>query len=308
MKPVLYLLLSAFIMVSCNASKEYFVSTSFHEPATEGLRFIYSEDGILWDTIPGVWLKPEVGSQKVMRDPSIVRSPDGIFHLVWTTSWKGDNGFGYASSPDLIHWSDQRLISVMAFDTSTVNVWAPELFFDDEKNEFLVVWASTVPYKFDKGIEDEYNNHRLYYVKTKDFVHFSDTQLFYDPGFSVIDATVVKRGEHDYVTVFKDNTRPQRNLKVAFGSSPAGPWSKSSEAFTDSFAEGPTVLRRGDEYYVYYDAYQKKIYGASKTKDFIHFTDVTDSVSVPVNHKHGTIFKAPQKVVQALLKSHPEKR
>ncbi|MDE6002143.1 MAG: arabinosidase, partial [Prevotella sp.] len=56
------------------------MSTSFHEPATDGLRFIYSYDGWQWDSIPGVWLKPEVGKQKVMRDPSIIRTPDGTFH------------------------------------------------------------------------------------------------------------------------------------------------------------------------------------------------------------------------------------
>jgi len=39
-----------------------------------------------------------------MRDPSMVRTPDGTYHLVWTTSWKGDLGFGYAYSKDLIHW------------------------------------------------------------------------------------------------------------------------------------------------------------------------------------------------------------
>ena len=63
-------------------AKDIYVSTSFHEPANEGLRFIYSYDGLKWDTIAGCFLKPEVGNQKVMRDPSIVKGPDGTFHLV----------------------------------------------------------------------------------------------------------------------------------------------------------------------------------------------------------------------------------
>lgn len=140
------------LLLSCRTEKEVYLSTSFHEPATEGLRFIYSEDGIHWDSIAGVWLKPEVGKQKIMRDPSIVRSGDGTFHLVWTSSWKGDLGFGYAHSKDLIHWSEEKFIPVMAHDSTTVNVWAPELFYDDEKDEFMVVWASCIPYKFEKGI------------------------------------------------------------------------------------------------------------------------------------------------------------
>lgn len=289
-------------LTACSVGKEYFVSSSFYEPATEGLRFIYSSDGVQWSQIPGIWLHPQVGTQKVMRDPSIVKGPNGVYHLVWTTSWKGDVGFGYAYSSDLIHWSEQKHIPVMAFDSSTVNVWAPELFYDDTQQEFIVIWASTIPYKFEKGIEDEYNNHRLYYVRTPDFKQFSEVKLFYDPGFSAIDATVVKRGDNDYVNVFKDNTRPNRNLRVAFGRSPTGPWSVPSEAFTDSFTEGPTVLKNDEHYLIYYDSYQKMIFGAAKTTDFIQFVDITDSISVPAKHKHGTIFKAPKRLVDALLK------
>ena len=60
-------------------AKDIYVSTSFHEPATEGLRFVYSYDGVKWDSIQGVFLRPEVGVQHVMRDPSIVKGPDGEF-------------------------------------------------------------------------------------------------------------------------------------------------------------------------------------------------------------------------------------
>lgn len=290
-----------FAATGCTNEQEYFISTSFHEPATDGLRFIYSADGIHWDSIPGIWLQPNVGTQKVMRDPSLVVGPDGVFHLVWTTSWKGDAGFGYASSSDLINWTEQRHIPVMAHDTTTVNVWAPELFYDDVQDQFIVVWASTVPYKFEKGIEDEYNNHRLYYVTTKDFEAISPTRLFYDPGFSAIDATIVKRAEGDYVNVFKDNTRPNRFLKVSFGPSPTGPWSEPSEPFTDSFSEGPTVLKQGDSYLIFYDAYKKKKYGVARTRDFIHFEDISQQVSIPNGHKHGTIFKAPADIVKRML-------
>jgi beta-xylosidase len=81
-----------------------------------------------------VLLAPKVGKQKVMRDPSIAQGPDGTFHLVWTSSWKGDLGFGYASSKDLIHWSEQQFIPVMANEPSTVNVWAPEIMYDKQPN------------------------------------------------------------------------------------------------------------------------------------------------------------------------------
>ena len=294
----------AYILLWCVTllqGKDIYISTSFHEPATEGLRFIYSYDGLKWDSIQGVFLRPEVGQQKVMRDPSIVRSPDGTFHLVWTSSWRGDQGFGYSSSKDLIHWTPQRFITT-GMDTTTVNTWAPELFYDDVKRQYLIIWASCVPGRFPDYQEDHKNNHRLYYLTTKDFKTFSKPQLFYDPGFSAIDATLVKRGKGDYVMVVKDNSRPMRNIKVAFAKSPYGPWSAASEPFTESFTEGPTTAKVGDWYYIYYDSYQHQIYGAHRTKDFKTFQNQTGTVIFPVGHKHGTVFMADKALVEGLIK------
>ena len=299
-------LLAAFLLVFqlCKAEKEYYVFSSFHEPANEGLRFIYSEDGMHWDNIPGTWLKPTIGKQKVLRDPSITQTPDGTYHLVWTSSWKGDLGFGYSSSKDLINWTKEQLIPVMKDEPTTVNVWAPEIFYDDTKNEFVVVWASCVPYRFKKGQEDEKNNHRLYYITTKDFKTISKTKLLYDPGFSSIDATIVKRATNDYVLVFKDNTRPNRNLKVAFAKSATGPYSRATTPFTQSFTEGPAVEKVNDNYLIYFDEYKKFSFGAVKTKDFIHYTNISKEVSVPEGHKHGTIFKAPASMVKNLFRNY----
>ncbi len=235
-----------------------------------------------------------------MRDPSVAQGADGTFHLVWTSSWKGDLGFGYASTKDFIHWSPEKFIPVMAYDTSTVNVWAPELFYDDENKDFIIVWASTIPFKFEKGEEEERNNHRLYYTTTKDFKTFSKTKLFFDPGFSVIDAMIVKKGKKDYVLVHKDNTRPMRNIMVSFGTSPLGPWSKSSEPFTPFKSEGPTVAQVGKNYLIYYDWYGNAKYGAAKTTDFKKFEDVTSKILLPQGHKHGTIFMVDKKIVANL--------
>ena len=307
---IFFLLLTACLKVS--AQQKVYISTSFHEPATDGLRFIYSRDGWNWQQVDGIWLRPEVGSQKVMRDPSIIRTPDGIFHLVWTSSWRGDRGFGYACSKDLVHWSEQRFIEVMS-DTTTVNVWAPELFWDDVKKQAVIIWASCIPGKFPDGLEEHKNNHRLYYTTTKDFKTFAPTKLMIEPGFSCIDATLVKRGKNDYVMVLKDNTRPERDIKVAYAKSPYGPWSKASEPFTGKMMEGPTVLKLDDKivngkssnsksgWLIYYDRYELKDFGAHFTKDFVTFEDVSNKVSVPKLHKHGTIFEADETILQGLL-------
>jgi predicted GH43/DUF377 family glycosyl hydrolase len=297
---ILAYLLAMIILVSCN--NKVYLFTSFKEPANEGLRMLYSKDGYHWKRIDTVLLKPLIGAQKIMRDPSCLQAPDGTFHLVWTTEWKGGNGFGYASSTDLIHWSEQQYIPVMQHEKTVVNVWAPELFYDDEAKQFIIVWASCVPDKFEKGVEAVDNNHRLYYTTTKDFKTFSPTQLFLDPKFSVIDAVIVKRKKEDYVLVLKDNTRPERNIKVAFANTAIANYANVSAPFTEKFTEGPAVVKVKDGWLIYYDVYQKKQYGASFTKDFKTFVNADSLISVPEGHKHGTIFMTNKKVLKGLLK------
>jgi len=296
LKYVALLLLALF----CACSKDVYLFSSFHEPADAGLRLLYSEDAYHWKDLNRVFLKPSVGTQPVMRDPSIVQGPDGTFHLVWTCSWKGDRGFGYASSTDLIHWSAQRFIPVMEHEPTTVNVWAPELFYDDEAEQYIIIWASTIPYRFEKGIEEEKNNHRMYYTTTKDFKTFSKAQLFLDPGFSVIDAVIVKRKKDDYILVLKDNTRPNRNLKVAFATKPLGPYTDISASFTGALTEGPTVVKKDEHYLIYFDSYGDKKYKAVLTDNFKTFEPIDDKIAIPKGHKHGTIFKASKRVLKAL--------
>lgn len=287
---------------------EYYVSSSFHEPADEGLRFIYSRDGLHWDSIPGTWLAPELGDS-IMRDPSIWRGEDGTYHLVWTIAWKGDTGIGYSSSTDLIHWTPQQRIPVMDSIRHTYSVWAPELFYDDTKGEYMIVFTAQVDDKTSTGRRNEHGDyHRMYYVTTRDFVAFSEPRLLYDAGYSCIDGVIVKRGEGDYVLVAKDNRKANSNLRVAFSRRPEGPYTLPlSRPFTGIFAEGPSVTKVGDTYYIYYDLYRRHIYGTSTTKDFIHFTDVTSNAAFPAGHKHGTVFKAPVSTVEALIRASQKK-
>ena len=300
--------LPAAAQTATTSADEYYVSSSFHEPADEGLRFIYSRDGLHWDSIPGTWLAPELGDS-IMRDPSIWRGEDGTYHLVWTIAWKGDTGIGYSSSTDLIHWTPQRRIPVMDSIRHTYSVWAPELFYDDTKGEYMIVFTAQVDDKTSTGRRNEHGDyHRMYYVTTRDFVAFSEPRLLYDAGYSCIDGVIVKRGEGDYVLVAKDNRKANSNLRVAFSRRPEGPYTLPlSRPFTGIFAEGPSVTKVGDTYYIYYDLYRRHIYGASTTKDFIHFTDVTSNAAFPAGHKHGTVFKAPVSTVEALIRASQKK-
>lgn len=282
-----------------------YLFTSFHNADQKFLRFLYSYDGYHWTNVPGTFLEANIGVSKQFRDPSIARGPDGVFHLVWTAGWHGDQGFGCASSTDLIHWSEQQFVPVMTNEPTTVNVWAPELFFDAPGKRFIITWASTIPGRFPDKLEKRDNNHRLYYTTTTDFKTFTPGKLFFDPGFSVIDPFILKDGPQ-YVLVCKDNSRPELDLRVAFGPSPLGPWEHVSAPFTQQFTEGPCTIKVGDDWLIYFDAYRQKIYGAVKTRDFKTFTDITSEVSFPEGHKHGTAIRVPREILDGLLNvNHP---
>ena len=182
----------------------------------DGLHLAYSYDGLIWRALNQgqPLLRPEVGQARLLRDPSIVQGPDGTFHMVWTTGWT-EKGIGYASSKDLIHWSEQQEIPVMAQEPEARNTWAPELFYN--KGTYYIVWASTIPGRFPmNGTAEDGYNHRLYYTKTKDFKTFSPTALFYDPGFNVIDACFIKEGSKYYMFLKNETLEPvEKNIRMA---------------------------------------------------------------------------------------------
>lgn len=326
---IFLLILTLFSFLACaRKEKEVYIFTSHREPALDGLHFLYSYDGYHWDSLSGVWLQPEIGNKKeyynyltkkiekprfcpnsMMRDPSIVQGPDGTFHLVWTLGWSGEKGFGYASSKDLINWSEQSEIQVMA-DSLTNNVWAPELFYDDEGERFLIIWSSSIlPEKYTAADSLGTNSsHRMYYTTTKDFETFAPTKPFHDPGFNSIDGFLLKRAKNDYVFIIKDNRKPgYSDLFCVFSQSPEGPFSEPSVKFAPTYSEGQCAIKVGDEWLIYFDVYREHRYGAVLTKDFKTFIPIDDKISIPQGHKHGTIFKVAESILLKLKEKEAER-
>src|SRR5215207_9136494 len=105
-----------------------YVFSYFKGNGEDGLHLAYSEDGLTWRALnhDSAFFKPTVGREKLTRDPSIVRGPDGTYHMVWTAGWN-EHGFGYARSKDLINWTDETFVPVMAHEPTAMNTWAPEI-------------------------------------------------------------------------------------------------------------------------------------------------------------------------------------
>ncbi len=239
-----------------------------------------------------------------MRDPCVIRGGDGLFHMVWTISWE-EKGIGYASSPDLIHWSEQTLIPVFEGVDGVRNCWAPEITYDEANQEYMIYWASTIEGRFTETAEAQENNlcHRIYAVTTKDFKNFSDTFLLYDYGFNVIDASIHYR-EGKYIMFLKDETLtpPQKNIRIAYADKLTGPYSEPSAPITgDYWAEGPTFLDLGSKYYLYFDRYMEGRFGVVRSTDMKVWEDISDSLKMPEGIRHGSVLKVTGKELDRLL-------
>jgi hypothetical protein len=286
-------------------STDVYIFSYFKNNGEDGLHLAYSENGLKWTALnnDSSFLKPAAGADKLMRDPCIIRGRDGLFHMVWTTGWN-DRGIGYANSKDLIHWSAQKFIEVMAEEPEARNCWAPEIFYDKKNDRYIIFWASTIKDQFPETQSEKENayNHRIYYVTTKDFNNFSETDLLYDMGFNVIDATIIE-ANNKYVMFLKDETiePPQKNIRLATSTNLTGGYSPPSAPMTGNYwAEGPTVLKRSDGWIVYFDKYIEKKMGAMFSKDLVTWTDIALKIKFPEGVRHGTVLKVPLNVLESL--------
>lgn len=299
MKPILicFFLLFSATSFSQNEKKEVYLFSYFVDNGEDGLHLAYSHDGLNWLSLNEgrSFLKPQLGKDKLMRDPSIVVSQEGTFHMVWTTGW-WDKIIGYSSSKDLIHWEEQKIIPVMMHEPTTKNSWAPDLFYDDKTSTYYIVWASTIPNRHSKVADtpsEKGLNHRQYYTTTKDFKTFTTTQLFFNPSFNVIDATIVYWKKQYWMIVKNENPNPpEKNLRVTSTSNLADgfPTEVSPPITGKYWAEGATTLIIGDYLYVYFDKYTEGRYGAVRTKDGINWEDISGQISFPKGARHGTTF------------------
>lgn len=318
----LHLTLFFALIVSCLgqcrafSANDFYLFTSFRGNGEDGLHLMLSTNGYQWSPLKKdkSFLAPEIGG-KLMRDPCIAQGPDGVFHLVWTTSWDASKGkwMGYSSSKDLIHWTPQIGIEVMKNEPSSKNVWAPELFYDKKHRQWMIFWSTTIPGKFassDSTGDDGYN-HRFYYTLTKDFKNFTESKLLYDPGFNCIDATLLavekRHGvflkQTQFYLFFKDERKNplKKNIRYATALNVEGPYGPAAESFTGDWVEGPSVIKIKDDYLVYFDHYgSPAYYGAVRSKDLTTWQDCSKEMSFPPGHRHGTIIQVSPSIASAL--------
>ncbi|MCX4761074.1 family 43 glycosylhydrolase [Streptomyces sp. NBC_01275] len=298
----------------------------------EQIRYALSRgnDALHWRELNGgsPVLTSTIG-EKGLRDPFVIRSPEGDkFFLIATDlrmyryssgNWDQVQRHGSKSimiweSTDLVHWTDQRLVKVAP--DSAGNTWAPEAYWDDSLGEYVVFWASKLYADDDPGHTGSTYN-KMLYATTKDFRTFSEPKVWDDPGYSVIDSTVVKY-KNSYYRYTKDERDPSSSSpcsKFVTGEKSTSLTSTSYDLVSDcigsgsiSRGEGPTVFRSNTEkkWYLFIDEYGGRGYVPFETTDLDsgRWTMSTD-YQLPASPRHGTVLPVTQTEYDRLLAAYP---
>jgi hypothetical protein len=131
--------------------------------------------------------------------------------------------------------------------------------------------------------------------------------MLHDPGFSVIDAFIVKPAPGRFVMVMKDETavpRPRKHLRVAESARADGPYGRASAPISADWVEGPSLLERDGRWIMYYDEYTRHRYGAMESVDLKKWTPLKD-LAFPPGVRHGTAFAVPAGIA-ARLAAHTD--
>ena len=261
--------------------------------------------------------------EKGLRDPFIIRSPEGDkFYQIATDlriygngDWDAAQRTGSRSimvweSTDLVHWTDQRLVRISP--DSAGNTWAPEAFYDSRLGEYVVFWASKLYDNADHS-GDTYN--RMMYATTRDFYTFSEPRVWIDRGWSVIDSTMI-RNNGTYYRLSKDernNSSSTPNGKFVFeekSDSILGSWDPVAEGIGKgamSAAEGPLVFKSNTEekWYAFLDEFGGRGYIPFETTDLDSgdWTPVT-GYDLPAKPRHGTVLPVTQAEYDRLLRAY----
>lgn len=268
-------------------------------------------------------LASTVGTKGV-RDPFIIRSPQGDkFFLIGTdqrqygsSDWdtpqrRGSKSIVVWESTDLVRWTNQRLVKV-APDTAG-NVWAPEATYDAAQGKYVVYWASKIYAANDPNHTGNTYN-RMLYATTSDFKTFSAAKTWKDPGYSVIDSTVIKNGNtyYRYSKDERDNTSSSPCGKFVFAEKSTSILSTNYGFVSDcigkgtiSRGEGPLVFKSNtaNKWYMFIDEYSGRGYVPFETTDLDSGKwTASGSYSLPGAPRHGTVLPVTQAEYDRLKK------
>ena len=278
------------------ATGQAYLFTSFRGDG-DGLHLAFSPDGLDWTDLDRIFLKPSVGSGQ-FRDPHLLRDDDGLFHLVWTSGWN-DLGVGYATSRDLVHWSEQRALPLAAELAGAKTCWAPELYRVPDTGEYALVWSSAV-----RAEGDSRDHIRAYYSLTRDFKGFTPPRRLFDPGVDNIHSTIAY-SEEKYQLFYKEADDQSAGvwgaIRVATSDRLLGPYQLDPKpVLAGERAEGPAPLVLKDGVRLFVDYYVNQRYGVRENRGGGPWSDVTKTAALTPGQRHGSILPVPAAIADEL--------
>lgn len=279
-------------------------------PDGEQVYFALSQDGFHWETVnegrPVLWA---YYGDKGVRDFTIARA-NGKFVILATDlslsygmrnqyhrSWEeiaqhGSKQLSLWESEDLVHWSEQQLVSPANEQFGCV--WAPDIVEDPAQGDWIVHWSSS-------HAEDNYRDKCIYYARTKDFHSFSAPQVLYRKENSrVIDSAIYR--ENGMYYLFVKSEKDPTNIMELRSTHPTGPWERipafdaSLSAINTGKYEAPTAVQLEDgrwclflDYYGVRGAGQGYVPFVADDLDSGVFVRSDASFAFPYGFKHGTI-------------------
>jgi len=286
-----------------------FLMTYFRTQA-EALHLALSEDGLNWRALNGnrpTW-RASIGRQSV-RDPFIFRDVGGTYRLFSTNGWGADSIL-LADSRDCLSWENERLVPVMQGIAGVRNCWAPECFWDEDEGYYRAIWSSSLDARPLDELEAGADwDHRIWTSSTRDFHSWSAPTRFFDPGHSVIDATVVRLPAPDvsgnkWMMAWKDERgenvpgQQYKRIKTSLARTALGPWENDSEFLTPELSEGPALFwrrdaRLGEGWTMFYDLFMGECFGALHSPDGLRWSDISAEVSFPAGPRHASVIEVP---------------
>jgi len=276
---------------------------SYFRTEAEALHLAISTDGLWWQALNNNQpiFHSSIGTRSI-RDPFIFQTHDGQFHLLATNGWEAESIL-HAVSEDLITWHDEMVVPVMHGVAGVRNCWAPECFRDHARQCYRLIWSSSIAAP--TGHDDW--NHRIWSTTTTDWATYTPARLFFDPGYSVIDAAVVAH-DGEYLMAFKDERGENRvgtagkAIGVWMAPDALGPWMQISALITPPLTEGPALFRRDNTWVMLFDHFMEGFFGAMESQDGRSWLLITDRLQMPSNPRHASVLTIDDAQAEQLLR------
>ncbi|MET7452164.1 glycoside hydrolase family 43 protein [Streptomyces sp. NPDC005574] len=264
----------------------YFTESPNGLGADYGLHLAVSADGLRWTPLNqnNPVVTPTLGA-KGLRDPFILRRQDGTFVVLATdlngTDWTYDSVYVHVwDSADLRTFTGYRLLKL--HDMTGTHSWAPEAFWDASRGQYGILYSSV-----------NSSGHNVIMVSyTTDFRTAVSPQVFFDPGYDVIDGDLaVGVNGVNYLYFKKDQTL----VGARSSSLTPGSFTVFSTPAAHGGTEAPTLVKSAaaGTWYLWGDTYTPNgVFYAWQSGDLASGTwTALDQrlYTQPLNSKHCTI-------------------